>query len=80
MYDVDAIRADFPILSREINGKPLIYLDNGASAQKPKVVIDAINTLYINEYSHIYLHPARINAPELRNLDIRGCRYRCLGT
>ena len=54
MYDVGAIRADFPILSREINGKPLIYLDNGASAQKPKVVIDAINTSYINEYSNVH--------------------------
>ena len=54
MYDVDAIRADFPILSREINGKPLIYLDNGASAQKPKVVIDAFNTSYINEYSNVH--------------------------
>ena len=54
MYDVDAIRADFPILSREINGKPLIYLDNGASAQKPKVVIDAINTSYIYEYSNVH--------------------------
>lgn len=54
MYDVDAIRADFPILSREINGKPLIYLDNGASAQKPKVVIDAINTSYVNEYSNVH--------------------------
>lgn len=41
-YDVEAIRADFPILSREIHGKPLIYLDNGASAQKPKSVIDAV--------------------------------------
>ena len=54
MYDVDAIRADFPILSREINGKPWIYLDNGASAQKPQVVIDAINTSYINEYSNVH--------------------------
>ncbi|HKK97863.1 MAG TPA: cysteine desulfurase, partial [Marivita sp.] len=42
MYDVNEIRADFPILSREVNGKPLVYLDNGASAQKPQVVIDAI--------------------------------------
>ena len=39
-YDVDAIRRDFPILSRTVNGKPLVYLDSGASAQKPKVVID----------------------------------------
>ena len=42
MFDVEKIRADFPILSRQVNGKPLVYLDNGASAQKPQVVIDAI--------------------------------------
>ena len=39
-YDVDAIRADFPILYREVYGKPLVYLDNGASAQKPQEVIE----------------------------------------
>ena len=44
--DVDAIRADFPILSRQVNGKPLVYLDNGASAQKPQVVIDTIREYY----------------------------------
>jgi cysteine desulfurase / selenocysteine lyase len=37
MYDVEQVRADFPILSRQVNGKPLVYLDNGASAQKPRV-------------------------------------------
>jgi len=42
MYDVNAIRKDFPILSRTVNNKPLVYLDNGASAQKPQVVIDAV--------------------------------------
>ena len=42
MYDVDAIRADFPILSRQVNGRPLVYLDNGASAQKPRAVIEAV--------------------------------------
>ena len=42
MFDVNKIRSDFPILSREVNGKPLVYLDNGASAQKPQVVIDAV--------------------------------------
>ena len=36
MYDVTEIRGDFPILSREVNGKPLVYLDNGATAQKPR--------------------------------------------
>jgi cysteine desulfurase/selenocysteine lyase len=54
MYDVQKIRADFPILSREVNGKPLTYLDNGASAQKPQVVIDAITRAYAQEYSNVH--------------------------
>ncbi len=54
MYDVSAIRKDFPILSREVNGKPLVYLDNGASAQKPQVVIDAITTAYSHEYANVH--------------------------
>ncbi len=54
MYDINAIRADFPILSRQINGKPLVYLDNGASAQKPQVVIDAITTAYRDEYANVH--------------------------
>jgi len=53
-YDVDAIRKDFPILSREVNGKPLVYLDNGASAQKPQVVIDAVTEAYSNEYANVH--------------------------
>ena len=54
MYDVNTIRRDFPILSREVNGKPLVYLDNGASAQKPQVVIDAISRAYSHEYSNVH--------------------------
>ncbi len=54
MFDVNAIRADFPILSREVNGKPLVYLDNGASAQKPQVVIDAITKAYSEEYANVH--------------------------
>ncbi|MGI3171484.1 SufS family cysteine desulfurase [Pseudooceanicola sp. C21-150M6] len=54
MYDVSAIRRDFPILSREVNGKPLVYLDNGASAQKPQVVIDAITRAYSQEYANVH--------------------------
>ncbi len=54
MYDVEAIRADFPILSREVNGKPLVYLDNGASAQKPQVVIDAVTRAYAEEYANVH--------------------------
>jgi cysteine desulfurase / selenocysteine lyase len=54
MYDITEIRADFPILSRQVNGKPLVYLDNGASAQKPQVVIDAVNTAYSHEYANVH--------------------------
>lgn len=54
MFDVEKIRADFPILSRQVNGKPLTYLDNGASAQKPQVVIDAISQAYSHEYSNVH--------------------------
>src|SRR6056297_2217360 len=53
MYDVEKIRADFPILSREVNGRPLVYLDNGASAQKPQAVIDAVTTAYSHEYEAV---------------------------
>jgi cysteine desulfurase/selenocysteine lyase len=54
MYDIDKIRSDFPILGREVNGKPLVYLDNGASAQKPQVVIDAITQAYSMEYANVH--------------------------
>lgn len=53
-YDVEAIRRDFPILSREVYGKPLVYLDNGASAQKPQVVIDAVSHAYSSEYANVH--------------------------
>lgn len=53
-YDVARIRADFPILSREVYGKPLVYLDNAASAQKPQAVIDAVTEAYSHEYSNVH--------------------------
>ena len=53
-YDVEAIRKDFPILSRTVYGKPLVYLDNGASAQKPQAVIDAVSHAYANEYANVH--------------------------
>ncbi|MCM2476947.1 cysteine desulfurase [Rhizobium sp. CG5] len=53
-YDVEAVRRDFPILSRTVYGKPLVYLDNGASAQKPQMVIDAISHTYSNEYANVH--------------------------
>lgn len=54
MYDALKIRADFPILGREVNGKPLVYLDNGASAQKPQVVIDAVTNGYARDYANVH--------------------------
>ena len=53
-YDVHEIRKDFPILSREVNGRPLVYLDNGASAQKPQAVIDAVTRAYSHEYANVH--------------------------
>lgn len=53
-FDIASIRADFPILSREVNGKPLVYLDNGASSQKPQVVIDAVTQAYAHEYANVH--------------------------
>jgi cysteine desulfurase/selenocysteine lyase len=58
MLDLQKIRADFPILSQKVNGKPLVYFDNGATSQKPKVVIDAITKYYeeINANIHRGVH------------------------
>ena len=58
MFDVQKIRADFPILSQKVNGKPLVYFDNGATSQKPQVVIDAISKYYseINANIHRGVH------------------------
>jgi cysteine desulfurase/selenocysteine lyase len=58
MLDIQKIRADFPILSQKVNGKPLVYFDNGATSQKPQVVIDAISKYYqeINANIHRGVH------------------------
>ena len=53
-YDVEAIRADFPILSRTVHGKPLVYLDSAASAQKPRQVMDALMSAYTETYSNVH--------------------------
>ena len=53
-YDVERIRADFPILYREVYGKPLVYLDNAASAQKPRSVIETMDHLYRFEYANVH--------------------------
>lgn len=58
MFDISAIRADFPLLTQKVNGKPLVYFDNGATSQKPQVVIDAISRYYeeINANIHRGVH------------------------
>ena len=58
MLDIQKIRADFPILSQKVNGKPLVYFDNGATSQKPQIVIDAISKYYqeINANIHRGVH------------------------
>ncbi len=53
-FDIHKIRADFPILSRQINGKPLVYFDNGATTQKPRQVIDRISNYYLNQNSNVH--------------------------
>ncbi|WP_068312219.1 aminotransferase class V-fold PLP-dependent enzyme [Polycladidibacter hongkongensis] len=53
-FDVAAVRKEFPILSRQVHGKPLVFLDSGASAQKPQAVIDAVNAAYSGEYANVH--------------------------
>ena len=53
-YDVARIRADFPALALQVYGKPLVYLDNAASAQKPRVVLDRLERAYTTEYSNVH--------------------------
>jgi len=53
-FDITKIRNDFPVLSQKIYGKPLIYFDNGATTQKPRVVIDIINKLHSEHNSNVH--------------------------
>jgi cysteine desulfurase / selenocysteine lyase len=75
-YDVDAIRADFPALAMQVNGYPLCYLDNSASTQKPRQVLDAIRHSYEAEYANVhrglhYLANAATEAYEGAREDVR---------
>lgn len=78
--DVAAAREDFPILRREVNGVPLVYLDSAASAQKPQAVIDAVRDAYANEYANVHrgLHALSTIATE-RYEAVRGIAARFLG-
>ena len=54
MFDIDKVRTDFPILSREVHGKPLVYLDNAATTQKPLCVLDAMREEYLNANANVH--------------------------
>jgi len=54
VYDVNRIRADFPILAMQVYGKPLVYLDNAASAQKPRAVLDRLDAAYMTQYANVH--------------------------
>lgn len=66
-FDINKIRADFPILSTELYGKPLVYFDNGATSQKPKSVVDTINEVYYTKNANIHrgVHRLSQEATEL---------------
>ena len=53
-FDPQAVREEFPILARQVNGKPLVYLDNAASAQKPRAVIDAMTRTMETSYANVH--------------------------
>ncbi len=76
-YDVDRVRQDFPILGLKVHGKPLVYLDNAASAQKPKAVLDRLAQAYTSEYANVhrglhYLANAATEAYEGARETVRG--------
>ena len=54
MYDINKVRADFPILSRTVYDRPLVYLDNGATTQKPLCVLDAMREEYLNANANVH--------------------------
>ena len=65
-FDVEQYRRDFPILSQKIHGQPLVYLDSGASAQKPRMVIDAMQRFMENDYANIHrgVHELSVRATD----------------
>lgn len=67
MYDINKVRADFPILSRQVHGKPLVYLDNAATTQKPLCVLDAMREEYLNANANVHrgVHYLSVLATEL---------------
>ena len=87
MFDINKIRADFPILSREVYGKPLVYLDNAATTQKPLMVLDAMRDEYLNVNANVHrgVHYLSQQATDLHEAprrpstwwQVRSARVRC---
>ena len=71
--NVESIRNDFPILERKVNGKPLVYLDSGATAQKPERVIEAVNRMHREQNANIHrgVHQLSVEATQLYELPLR---------
>lgn len=69
-FDVERVRRDFPILSQQVNGKPLVYLDNAATAQKPQCVLDALNQYYTADNANVHrgVHALSIRATKAYEL------------
>ena len=67
MYDIDKVREDFPILNRKVHDKPLVYLDNAATTQKPLCVLDAMREEYLNANANVHrgVHYLSVKATEL---------------
>lgn len=66
-YPIEKIRADFPILNEKIRNKPLVYLDNAASCQKPQAVIDSLVNLYSHDYANVHrgVHTLSVRSTDL---------------
>ena len=75
MYDINQVRADFPILSRKVYDKPLVYLDNAATTQKPLCVLDAMRDEYLNVNANVHrgVHYLSQQATDLHVLPARLC-------
>ena len=70
MFDLASVRRDFPILSREVHGQPLVYLDNAATSQKPTTVIDSITDYYDRYNSNVHRGVHTLSGEAT---DVRGC-------
>ncbi|MFN4282045.1 MAG: aminotransferase class V-fold PLP-dependent enzyme [Alphaproteobacteria bacterium] len=68
-FDVEALRQEFPILAREIHGKPLVFLDSAASAQKPRVVLDSLRKTYEEEYANVHRGVYWLSATATKNYE-----------